>query len=89
MGDHRLGLYLVGQGRRHVADLEAAGFLMPGQQTLIGGAAGVGLDRHLRDDVGRNLVLLGQPQKPVDRHGVAGGDAGDRLGSRQSNVYVR
>ena len=78
-----------GKRRRHIADLEAARFLMPAQQPLIGRASGIGLDGELGNDIGGHLILLRETQEPVDRDRVPRSDAGDGFGSRQPYVYVR
>ena len=70
MGNHGLGLDLVRQRRRHITDLEAARFLVPAQQPLIGGASRIGLDGELGDNIRCDLILLGKTQEPVDRHRV-------------------
>ena len=86
IGDHRIGLQVVGQGRRHIADLGADRLGMPAPEPLIGRVAGSRLDHHLGHHVGRDLVLLRQPEQPVGGAAMAGGELGDGLGPRQADI---
>jgi hypothetical protein len=77
---------VVRQRGRHVADLEAVRLLVPALEPLVGRVAGFRLDDHLRHDVGGHVVLLRQPEQPVDRHPVGRGDAHDGFRPWQPDV---